>query len=139
MNEAKSYTDDEEINDKLVEAHKTLFTLWADIDEPQIFDYAWREWGGFIGEFYYVRWKMFFDFLKTEIQKSDRYDAEKEEKLPQVYGREAFFANEMYKSMADFEISWTKEKYEMKKIEKNDLKTYELAKKIYELVVSLEK
>ena len=139
LNEAKSYTGDEEINDKLVEAHKTLFTLWADIDEPQIFDYAWREWGGFIGEFYYVRWKMFFDFLKTEIQKSDRYDAKKEEKLPQVYGREAFFANEMYKEMADFEISWTKEKYEIKKIEKNDLKTYELAKEIYELVVSLEK
>ena len=139
LNEAKTYTYDEEINDKLVKAYKALFTIWADIEEPQIFDYAWREWGGFIGEFYFVRWKMFFDYLKSEILKEDGYSSEKESELPQIHGREAFFANEIYRNIAEFENAWVREKYEVKEVKQNNLKTYEYAKELYNLIVKINK
>lgn len=42
---------------------RTLVTLWGHIDgnTAQLYDYSWREWSGLIKEYYYKRWKMFYD------------------------------------------------------------------------------
>lgn len=41
---------------------RTLLTVWGDLygDSAMLYDYAWREWNGLIGEFYAVRWKRFY-------------------------------------------------------------------------------
>lgn len=130
LNLAKKYTDNAQVNDYLVKAYKTLLTIWADIDNPQIFDYSWREWGGLIGNFYYVRWQMFFEFLGSEITKDNAYSLETENNLEQCYGREAFYANDIYKKIGNFEINWINETYKIKNCLKDNNKTLIYAKKI---------
>lgn len=134
MNLADQYTDMPEINEKLAKAHKTLLTTWADLDTPDIFDYAWREWGGMIGEFYFVRWKMFFDFLLKEFDSKDRYDLKKEKKLDSCYGREAFYTNDFYKEPGAFELSWKNGKYERREAVQNNEETLSIAKEIYKII-----
>lgn len=134
INLADEYTNMPEINEKLTKAHKTLLTIWADIETPDIFDYAWREWGGLIGEFYAVRWKMFFDFLSKEFDSKDRYDLNKEKKLDRCYGREAFYANDFYKELGAFELSWIKGKYECREAVQSNDATLSAAKGIYEKI-----
>lgn len=136
LNAADSYTENSEINKKLICAYKTLLTLWADIETPDIFDYAWREWGGIIGEFYYKRWEMFFDFLESEFEKPDRYNLKKEEKLQRCYGRESFFANDFYRIMGNFEIEWTKKPYEPRSVKCSRKQTHKLALQIYQRLIS---
>ena len=99
------------MKDAFIVNGKSLITVWGEPEsEPSIFDYAWREWGGLIGEFYLPRWKMFFDFLDSETEKpvEKRYSLKDENKLKRVYGREAFRAGGIYYNMADFEESWRK-------------------------------
>jgi alpha-N-acetylglucosaminidase len=84
----------------------TLVTLWGPPDDPQIFDYAWREWAGLIGSYYRPRWEMFFAYLRE-------HPDYREAGLPQVYGREAFRANEFYRQLADWEIAWTKQRHDL--------------------------
>lgn len=42
---------------------RTLLTAWGDIRKDFSFlnDYAWREWNGLIGDYYYKRWQMFYE------------------------------------------------------------------------------
>lgn len=42
---------------------RTLLTSWGDIrsNTSALYDYAWREWNGLIKEYYYKRWKMFYE------------------------------------------------------------------------------
>lgn len=42
---------------------RTLLTSWGDISRntSALYDYAWREWSGLIKEYYYKRWKMFYE------------------------------------------------------------------------------
>ncbi|MCC8016811.1 MAG: alpha-N-acetylglucosaminidase [Clostridiales bacterium] len=55
---------------------RTLVTLWGDInsDLPQIYDYSWREWSGLIKEYYYPRWKMFYDYALNCLEKGKVFD-----------------------------------------------------------------
>lgn len=52
---------------------RTLLTSWGDIrsNTSALYDYAWREWSGLIKEYYYKRWKMFYNrvlfCLKTKM------------------------------------------------------------------------
>lgn len=85
-----------------------LVTLWGPLtekNEPVIFDYSWREWSGLIDQYYYKRWKIFYDMLSVHLENGTDYS---EENLPMVHGREAFRANEFYSKMADWEIAWVK-------------------------------
>jgi len=84
----------------------TLVTIWGPVDDPQIFDYSWREWSGLISSFYKPRWEMFFKYLTSNPDY-------KENNLPQVYGRESFRANEFYKKLADWEVAWTKQRHNL--------------------------
>lgn len=52
---------------------RTLLTSWGDIrsNTSALYDYAWREWSGLIKEYYYKRWKLFYNralyCLKTKM------------------------------------------------------------------------
>ena len=128
LNLAQNYTDDPEVNHKLVTAHRALLTTWSDARPPVIFDYSWREWGGMIQSFYYVRWNMFFSFLREEFFKKDRYCLEKERQLERRHGRESFYANDFYRKLAAFEESWINGKYETMPCAQNNEETFRIAR-----------
>ncbi|MEG2478671.1 MAG: alpha-N-acetylglucosaminidase [Mucinivorans sp.] len=47
---------------------RTLLTIWGDhraANEGGLHDYAHREWSGLLRDFYYPRWKYFFDYINT--------------------------------------------------------------------------
>ena len=82
-----------------------LLTLWGPEDGPDInLDYSWREWSGMIREFYIPRWQMFHKMLADKLDKGENYS---EEGLRMVCDREAWKANDFYKTLADWEIQWT--------------------------------
>lgn len=80
-----------------------LLTIWGPEDNPEIFDYAWREWSGLIIQYYSMRWESFYDMLEMCLKKGQDYS---EENLPLVYGREAFEANPFYSELARKEREW---------------------------------
>ena len=80
-----------------------LVSLWGPENNPQIFDYAWREWGGLINGYYRERWRLFFEYLGDTIKNGVTYS---EEGLPLVYGRETYCANSFYAKLADWELDW---------------------------------
>jgi alpha-N-acetylglucosaminidase len=84
----------------------TLVTLWGPVENPHIFDYSWREWGGLIRTYYRPRWEQFFRYLAE-------HPDYKEQGLPQVHGRETFRANAFYTQLADWETAWTKQRHEL--------------------------
>lgn len=89
-----------------VASSSALLTVWGPSNGiPEIFDYAWREWGGMINEFYAERWKRFFEMLLQTL-KSGKYYSEK--RLPKCYGRESFRANSFYEELAAFELEWVR-------------------------------
>lgn len=59
---------------------RTLITTWGSRHAANIGglrDYAHREWGGMLKDFYYPRWKVFFDALKAgELPPQDYYSME---------------------------------------------------------------
>lgn len=53
---------------------RSLITVWG---RPDVADYARREWQGLVGDYYYARWKLYFDSLKKALStggKADRID-----------------------------------------------------------------
>ncbi len=80
-----------------------LPTIWGPLEvEPRIFDYAWREWGGLIKDYYLERWRRFHNYLEQYLLKYDDSFCTK------VYGRQAWRANEFLSNLADWEIAWVK-------------------------------
>lgn len=55
---------------------RTLITIWGDRSSacPELYDYAWREWSGMVGGYYYTRWKMFYDACESHLQSGKRFD-----------------------------------------------------------------
>ena len=80
-----------------------LVTCWGPEDNPGIFDYSWREWSGLIRSYYIPRWQKFHAMLAAKLAAGETYS---EAGLPQVYGREAWRANDFYASLADWELQW---------------------------------
>jgi alpha-N-acetylglucosaminidase len=80
-----------------------LVTCWGPEDNPRIFDYSWREWSGLIRSYYIPRWQKFHAMLAAKLEAGEAYS---EAGLPQVYGREAWRANDFYASLADWELQW---------------------------------
>lgn len=84
---------------------RTQITLWGDIDgnTTDLFDYAWKEWSGLIGEYYYKRWEIFYTYL---------IDATKHHRRPRLINRNPWRQRAMYKSTAigraidEFENKW---------------------------------
>ena len=101
--EARSWGHTESEKNLLEKDATSLVTVWGADGNPVIFDYSWREWCGLISGYYYQRWKMFDD---TMIKYLDGHKDYSEKGLPQVYGREAFRANDLYNKMADWEMKF---------------------------------
>ncbi len=60
---------------------RALLTTWADAP-GQLTDYAHREWSGLLRDYYYPRWKLFFDWLNhsmkgEQLPEPDYYPIEK--------------------------------------------------------------
>ena len=52
-------------------------TTWGDracADGGKLHDYAYKEWGGLLSEFYYGRWKAFFDAEKKRPGSGEKID-----------------------------------------------------------------
>lgn len=103
IQDARSWGDTQGEENYLEYCAKVLLTIWGSEKEPLIFDYSWREWAGMLKNFYCKRWQIFFEELEEKLEKGEEYE---EDILPQVYGREAFRANEVYEKIADYEVGW---------------------------------
>ena len=82
---------------------QALLTIWGPDESTVLFDYAWREWSGLIGQYYAERWKLFFGYLQGILERDEEYV---ELGLPQAIGRESWRANAFYEKLADFELSF---------------------------------
>lgn len=99
MKEAKTEEEAEDYRKNAL----MLITIWGPEQEPQIFDYAWKEWGGLIKEYYLPRWKIFFQELTEHFENEPRTPSKA---LPLAYGRPAFRAGALQKKLADFELNF---------------------------------
>lgn len=54
---------------------RTLLTLWGDVrgNTSALYDYAWREWSGLIKEYYYVRWRFFYQEAIAHLKRHTRF------------------------------------------------------------------
>lgn len=80
-----------------------LPTIWgSDTPDPTLFDYGWREWNGLVGTFYYKRWEIFINELRTNLATGTDY------KDPEnyVWSRPAFRADKVLAKIADFEMQY---------------------------------
>lgn len=82
-----------------------LVTLWGPVEDPRIFDYAWREWAGLIRLYYLPRWQMFYSHLASLLARGETYSDPEE----LVYGRHALRSNDFYASLADWEQGWIRQ------------------------------
>lgn len=81
----------------------TLITVWGPMDNPEIFDYAWREWSGLLKGYYYQRWKLFLDKVEADF---DVFADSRKPDMSRAYDRWAFRADSLYNRIADFEIGF---------------------------------
>ena len=103
LTEARSWGDTDE-EKKLMERDATsLVTIWGADGDPRIFDYSWREWSGLINGYYLPRWQKFYAMLQQHLDAGTSYE---EAGLPQIYGREAFRANDFYDGLAEWELAY---------------------------------
>ncbi len=103
LTDARSWGQTEEEKNLLEKDATALVTIWGADGDPVIFDYSWREWSGLISGYYLPRWQKFYAMLQQHLDQGTEYN---EDGLPQVYGREAFRANEFYTQLADWELSF---------------------------------
>ncbi len=100
---SRSWGENEDEKNLLEKDASSLVTIWGADGDPMIFDYSWREWAGLVGLFYLPRWEKFYAMLQEHLDNGTEYI---EEGLPQVYGREAFRANEFYSNLGDWELNF---------------------------------
>lgn len=83
---------------------RTLITLWGDVyGENMLYDYSWREWSGLIGEFYFVRWKMFYDEVISQLEKGRHVDVLC---TADFVKRKNYIKSDFGKRLNDFENKW---------------------------------
>lgn len=114
ISDARSWGETEREKDYYEHCASVLVTIWGDEENPFIFDYAWKEWSGLIGQYYRYRWEMFFDFLEEMLEQNYEYA---ECGLDRIYGREVFRANEFYDRLADWECNWGRMRKEFEPIQ----------------------
>lgn len=58
---------------------RTLITTWGGREQSEsggLRDYSYREWGGMMKDFYYPRWKIFFENLDNGSSQPDWFDSD---------------------------------------------------------------
>lgn len=83
-----------------------LVTLWGPVEQPVIFDYAWREWSGLMQSFYRMRWELFFAHT---LARFDTLPRARDRKTPQTYGRYPFDATPFLHEMAERERAFLRD------------------------------
>ena len=81
INQARKCTNNITQKDLMEFNARALLTTWADAP-GQLTDYAHREWSGLLRDYYYPRWKLFFDWLNhsmkgEQLPEPDYYPIEK--------------------------------------------------------------
>ncbi len=82
IQEARGYSDDEEMKDIYEYNLRLQITTWNDIPS-QLHDYASKEWSGILKDLYYPRWVAFISSLEAElvggtVEKNDFFEMEKD-------------------------------------------------------------
>ena len=103
LTEARSWGDTDEEKNLMERDATSLVTIWGADGDPRIFDYSWREWSGLINGYYLPRWQKFYAMLQQHLDAGTSYE---EAGLPQIYGREAFRANDFYDGLAEWELAY---------------------------------
>ena len=70
VQEARSLGETPEEKDWYEWNARVQVTTWGNrtaADQGGLRDYAHREWNGLMGDFYYMRWKTYFDYLKADL------------------------------------------------------------------------
>ncbi len=80
-------------------------TIWGNEEDSLLFDYAWKEWSGLIGDYHKVRWQKFFAMLEEEAAKGADYPAY-EDSLRVFENRIVWHASDFYKALGDWESAW---------------------------------
>ncbi|MNT89209.1 hypothetical protein D3C72_2298980 [compost metagenome] len=76
---ASDYGSNPQESKLYVKNAKTLITLWG--GEGHLNDYASRSWRGMYKDFYWPRWKMFLQALKTAKVSKTPFEEAKESEL----------------------------------------------------------
>jgi len=103
----------------------TLPTIWgSDKPDPKLYDYAWREWGGFVKTYYMKRWEIFIEELDKKLAAGEDYMD------PQniYWTRFPFRADDIHKKLADFEEAYVANPPAMSATAHGD--TYAIAKRL---------
>lgn len=67
INQARDCVADEVDKDLFEYNARLLITTWS-VENGSLIDYAHREWSGLLKEYYYPRWKLFFEWLDKSIK-----------------------------------------------------------------------
>lgn len=108
LSDAHSLASDEEEKKYFDFNARTLITVWGDYYSncPHLYDYAWREWNGMIGDYYYTRWKMFYDECEAHLENGTRFDILNGDTYSQrLRSRNYDFG----KRLGEFELAWCKQ------------------------------
>lgn len=139
LDSARKWGTNEQEKNLLESDATSLVTLWGGQTGYIQFDYSWREWSGLIEKFYLPRWSKFYNHIEPYVSNPEKYS---DNDIPMTNGRQAFFANDFYKELGEWEIQFTKTpnkaRYpltqgdEIQLAYKNHLKYSELAKEYYQ-------
>ncbi|MEG1394349.1 MAG: alpha-N-acetylglucosaminidase TIM-barrel domain-containing protein [Clostridia bacterium] len=85
---------------------RLLVTLWGDTNGScDLHDYAWKEWGGLVKEYYLPRWKSFYQASAESVAKGRLVPFPIDRSH---FGRPSWRDGEFYNKLADFELAWCK-------------------------------
>ncbi|MDD6275859.1 MAG: alpha-N-acetylglucosaminidase TIM-barrel domain-containing protein [Clostridia bacterium] len=69
IEEARQLGSDKDEIQSLEINYLMLLTIWGPIDHSMLYDTVWREWGGFVEDFYAQRWYMYYHSLAAYFDK----------------------------------------------------------------------
>ncbi len=80
-----------------------LLTIWGPMKDSQLYDYAWKEWGGLIKTYYLPRWYSFFEQLAVYFKKRKCNVTTTKRRHGD---REDYSGTPFYKNVEKFEKNW---------------------------------
>ena len=81
----------------------TQLTVFGPINDPIMYDEAWREWGCLLGTYYMLRWREFYYMLAQNFKGYKRVSTKTKK---QFFGRNDYRGNGFYKNLERFEKDW---------------------------------
>ncbi len=104
----------------------TQISVWGHIDRAQLYDYAWKEWGGIMESLYSARWRKYFEYMAATFYEQERLPKRTKK---QVLGRNSYSDGPYFSNTAKYERGWiSNEGAEAT----NDEDTFDVAKELLE-------